>query len=71
MSPAEKRHTTMLEKLGSEAAIKQYYQDIQKKSRVTYVENGSKGGFRGIDPEKLKEISRLGGKKSRKGEKTN
>ena len=71
MSPAEKRHTTMLTKYGSEEAIRAYYQDIQKKSRVTYVENGSRGGFRALTPEKLKAISSMGGKKSRKGEKAN
>lgn len=68
---AQKRKDTLLERLGSEEAVKDYYATMQKKSRTNYKKNGSTGGFRSLTPEKLKAISSMGGKKSRKGEKTN
>ena len=66
----EEKHQRMVERLGSEEAVKEYYRAIQKKSRETYIKNGAKGGFRGISPERLSEISRLGGKASKRGKKT-
>jgi len=65
MTPSQKRRATLLQRLGSEEAVKQYYRDMQTKSRLTYVENGAKGGFRGVTHKKLLEIASAGGKKSR------
>ena len=67
----EEKRQRMIERLGSEEAVKEYYRNLQKKSRETYVKNGAKGGFRGMSPERLSEISSLGGKASKRGKKTN
>lgn len=47
----------LLKKYGSEEAVSQHYRDMQVKSRENY--KGT-GGFKGMNPDKVKEISKLG-----------
>lgn len=63
----EERKQRLLEKFGSEEALTEHYRELQKKSRETYVKNGAQGGFRALSPERLSEISSMGGKKSKRG----
>lgn len=59
----QKRRQTLLNKYGSEQALKQHYRDMQKKSRENY--NGT-GGLLSMTPERRKEISRMGNDKQRR-----
>lgn len=61
-----KWYKTMLEKYGSDEAIAEVMRERQRKSRETYTGGG---GFRYLvenDPEKMKQISKLGGRISRR-----
>lgn len=56
---------------GDEEAFKQYYRDLQKKSRRTYKGDGGFSYLKKHNPDKLKALSSQGGKKSKRGAKTN
>lgn len=58
---AQERHRLLLEKLGSEEAVKEHYRAMQAKSRINYKGNG---GFRAQTKKRRQEIARLGGKAS-------
>lgn len=58
---AQERHRLLLEKLGSEEAVKEHYRAMQAKSRINYKGDG---GFRAQTKERLKEIASAGGKAS-------
>lgn len=62
LSPEElaQREETLVRRYGSAENLAAKRKEWQAKSRVRYVENGSKGGFRGISEERLREISKLG-----------
>lgn len=60
-----KYNPKLIERFGSEEAVRQHYQDMQRKSRRTY--KGT-GGFRALkqnNPEKLKQIITMGVKARR------
>lgn len=63
---AQKRRETMLKKYGGEEGLRQYYQDLQKLSRLH--PNNQKGSHRGgfSDPDLAREAGRIGGRISRR-----
>lgn len=58
MNQYEKRWQTLIEKHGSEEAVREFFRAAQKKSRENY--KGT-GGFKGMSEEKAREIRSLGG----------
>jgi hypothetical protein len=56
----EKQHKALLERFGSEEAIKEWRRENQRKSRETYKANGAKGGIRALTPEQHKAMSDKG-----------
>ena len=56
----DKREQVLIEKYGSEEALKAKRQEWQAKSREKYSGNG---GFRALEKSKLIEIAKLGAKK--------
>lgn len=55
----------LIDKFGSEEAVSEHYREMQKKSRLNYKGTGGFAHLKNHDPEKLKEISRKGGKTPR------
>lgn len=65
---ALRRRQALIDKLGSEEAVSEYYREIGKKSasHPNRTKGTAKGGFNYMSKEKLSEVARLGGKKSRR-----
>jgi len=66
---AIKRRQALVDKLGSEEAVSEYYRNLGKKSadHPNRAKGTAKGGFNYMDKERLKEVARLGGSSSRRG----
>lgn len=60
-----KRKQTLIEKYGSEEAVREHYREMQRKSRETYKGNGGFAYLKKHNPEKLKEISDKGNEAQR------
>lgn len=65
----DRREKSLEAKHGGPEGLKAKRREWQAKSRITYVKNGAKGGFRAFTPEKLRETSKLGteAKKQKRG----
>ena len=59
LTPQQKRRQTLLDKYGSEEALKEHYRQMQIESRKTY--KGT-GGLHKASKERRQEISRMGNK---------
>lgn len=60
LTPKEKRHRTMLLKHGSEDGIKDYFRELQKKSRENYKGTGGFKYMKEHDPKRLQRIAKEG-----------
>ncbi len=67
LTHAEKLRKAAILRHGSEEAWREWMRENQKKSQQTIKEKNIHLGFAAMDKDKLKEISRMGGLKSRPG----
>ena len=65
---AVKRRQALVDKLGSEEAVSEYYRQIGKKSAAhpNRAKGTAKGGFNYMSKEKLTKVATLGGKNSKR-----
>ena len=57
----------LIEKYGSEEAVSEHYRQMQVKSREKYKGTGGFHHLKKTDPEKFKEVTSKGGRRSKRG----